>query len=286
VEEQEKTQVHHQNEQGPEGQDNDRVVDHVMESKTDSDNDSESREGNKPDHTDQHNFHNQSENKNPPNASKDPGESAQKPYKGSKHNKHSQLGRYEHTLYSRTSSVSLQRGAPATEATNKLLKETMKEVAQSEEDKKDKESSSQDENHDPPEEVEQKKEQENLATSDVCTLIRTGKTPKSKYIEDRINKVAGKTEQDALKTIVKDKNSLTIRYKKEDLKYDLDKFLTWTKAPLGNSDSSKEDIVRTLVFRAVTPPTTKAEHLPMAATVTDNDHLTWAQASKSTRKAK
>jgi hypothetical protein len=233
-----------------------------MESKTDTDNDSESREGNKPDHTDQHNFHNQSENKNPPNASKDPGESAQKPYKGSKH--------YEHTLYSRTSSVSLQRGAPATEATNKLLKETMKEVAQSKEDKKDKESSSQDENHDPPEEVEQKKEQENLATSDVSTLIRTGKTPKSKYIEDRINKVAGKTEQDALKTIVKDKNSLTILYKKEDLKYDLDKFLTWTKAPLGNSDSS----------------TTKAEHLPMAATVADDDNPTWAQASKSTGTAK
>jgi hypothetical protein len=38
-------------------------------------------------------------------------------------------------------------------------------------------------------------EQENLATSDVSTLIRTGITPKSKYIEDRINKVAGKTEQ-------------------------------------------------------------------------------------------
>ena len=160
----------------------------------------------------------------------------------------------------------------------------MKEVAQSEEDKKNKESSSQDENHDSPAEVEQNKEQENLA-SDVSTLIRTGKTPKSKYIEDRINKVAGKTEQDALKTIVKDKNSLTILYKKEDLKYDLDKFLTWKKAPLDNSDSSKEDIVRTLVFRAVTP-TTKAEHLPMAATVTDDDHLTWAQASKSTRKAK
>ena len=115
--------------------------------------------------------------------------------------------------------------------------------------------------------MEQKKEQKNLATSDVCTLIRTGKTPKSKYIEDRINKVAGKTEQDALKTIVKDKNSLTILYKKEDLKYDLDKFLTWTKAPLGNSDSS----------------TTKAEHLLMAATVADDDR---AQASESTGKAK
>ena len=98
---------------------------------------------------------------------------------------------------------------------NKLLKETMKEVAQSEEDKKDKESSSQDENHDPPAEVEQNKEQENLATSDVSTLIRTSKTPKSKYIEDRVNKVEGKTKQDALKTMVKDKNSLTILYIEE-----------------------------------------------------------------------
>ena len=65
---------------------------------------------------------------------------------------------------------------------------------------------------------------------------------------NRVNKVAKKTEQDALKIMVKDKNNLTIRYKKKNLKYDLDKFLTWTKTPLGNSDSSNKDIVRTLVF--------------------------------------
>jgi hypothetical protein len=124
-------------------------------------------------------------------------------------------------------------------------------------DNKDNESSRQDEKHDPPEEMEQ----ENIATSEASTLIRTRKTPKSKYIEDRVNKVAGKTELEALKIMVKDKNNLTIRYKKKDLKYDLGKFLTWTKASSSNSDSANEDIDRTLVFSAVTLPTTKVEYL-------------------------
>ena len=129
-------------------------------------------------------------------------------------------------------------------------------------------------------------EQENIVTSEASTLIRTSKTPKSKYIGDRVNKVAGKTELEALKIMVKDKNNLTIRYKKKDLKYDLGKFLTWTKASSSNSDSESKDTDRTLVFSAVTLPTTKVEYLPMAAAAitVDDDNPTWSQASKSPNK--
>ena len=71
-------------------------------------------------------------------------------------------------------------------------------------------------------------------------LARTNKTPTSEYIKARIAKVVGKTEQEALSTMVTDKNNKDKLYLKRDLNYDLKSSLRWIQKSIPSKKSDQK----------------------------------------------
>ena len=130
------------------------------------------------------------------------------------------------------------------------------------------------------------------ANSDV--LARTNKTPSSEYIRARVTRLVGKTEQEALSTMVTDKNNKDTLYLKRDLKYDLKSFLKWIPTPVDNKDQKHdqdeeededddddEHVPSPSGYAAIAVPQSNNPPVASEAIIISDDNPTWTQACRS-----